>query len=166
VSVSALRVSRANGSRSPRSQDAAGNREAALLAANDPLRNERRDRLAQQYLLAEAADAVPGRESRREAGEGGVEERHARFERVRHRGAVGLHEEVVCEVDPEVDVLQAGERLGPSVSAKRRAVEVHGVEPVPSPRELGARVGGEDLLPGVVALQRRQVRPRTNRFAL
>src|SRR5215510_6899337 len=58
------------------------NREAALLAADDLLGNERCDRLAQQHLLAQAANAVLRWEGRGEAGERGVEERHACLERV------------------------------------------------------------------------------------
>ena len=64
----------------------------------------------------------------REVGDDGVEERHARLERVRHRRAVGLHELVVDEVDAEVDVLQAREHLRPRRLREPRAVEVDRVE--------------------------------------
>ncbi len=89
-----------------------GNREAALAPVHDLARHERRGRLAKQHLLREPAHLVPRRQREREVRHDGVEERNARLERVRHRRAVGLHEQVVDEVDAEVDVLQARERFG------------------------------------------------------
>ena len=133
-------------------------REAALLAAHDPAGDERRDRLAQQHLLAQAAHAVAGRQREREVRHHRVEERHASLERMRHRGAVGLHQQVVHEVDRPVDVLQPREQLGAVGLGEALAVEVDRVEAVPPAGQLRARVGREDLLPGVVALERRQVR--------
>ena len=99
----------------------------------------------------------------RERHDDGVAERHARLERVRHRGAVGLHEQVVDEVDGAVDVLQR-EQLGAVRLRERLAIEVERVETVAPSRQLRAQLGREDLLPAVVALERREVR-RTKRFA-
>ena len=77
---------------------------------------------------------------------------------MRHRRAVGLHEQVVDEVDAEVDVLQAGEQLGVRGLGEPLAVEVDRVEGVLAARELRAGLGREDLLPRVMPLERRQVR--------
>ena len=87
-------------------------REPALAAVDDRARQQWLDRLPQHHLLRQAADLVPGRKREREPRHHRVEERHPRFERVRHRGAVGLREQVVDEVDGEVDVLQARQELG------------------------------------------------------
>ena len=88
-----------------------GNREAALAAVHDRVRQQRLDRLPQQPLLRQAADLVPHRQREGEVRDDRVHERHARLERPGHRGAVGLHEQVVDEVGAEVDVLQAGQQL-------------------------------------------------------
>src|SRR3712207_6183642 len=87
-----------------------------------------------------------------------VEERHARFERVGHARAVGLREQVVDEVDARVEVLETSKRLGPG---RLGVALAPGVERVARPvaavaKELRSRVRREDLLPGVVALERRQ----------
>ena len=157
--VSGASVSRANGSSSPRSQAAAGIEKPSLLPAHDLGGQEWRDGPSQQDFLAQAAHPVPGRQRQREVRHHRVEERHARLERVGHRRAVGLHEQVVDEVDAEVDVLQAREQLGTLGLGEAGAVEVDRVEAVAPAGQLGARVGREDLLPGVMALERRQVRP-------
>ena len=94
-----------------------GNREAALAAAKERRRNERGHGLAQQHLLAQPLHLVLGREREREVRHEGVEERDSRLEGVRHRGPVGLCQQVVDEVDPEIDILQAGRSSAPSVSA-------------------------------------------------
>ncbi len=75
-----------------------------------------------------------------------------------HRGTVGLHEEVVDEIDAEVDVLEARELVGPLGLGIARAQEVDRVEARGPARQLRARILGEDLLPAVVALERGQVR--------
>ena len=62
------------------------------------------------------------------AGHDRVEERHARLERVRHRRAVRLHEQIVDEVRAEVDVLQAGEQLGALGLGEALAQQVDWVE--------------------------------------
>ena len=115
--------------------------------------------LRSSTFFDEAAHALLAREREREVRHDRVEERDARLERVRHRRAVGLHEQVVDEVDAEVDVLQARERLGAlglarSARGRRRPGRTRCV----APGELGARGRREDLLPAVVALERRQVR--------
>ena len=83
---------------------------------------------------------MPRRQREREVRHDGVEERHARLERVRHRRAVGLHEQVVDEVDAEVDVLQAREQLGALGLGEARAQEVDGSNGAAA-GELRARVG-------------------------
>ena len=74
-SVSAESVSRANGSSSPRSQAAAGIEKPRLRAPEQLGRDERRGRLPQQHLLAQAAHLVPARQREREVRDHGVEER-------------------------------------------------------------------------------------------
>jgi hypothetical protein len=85
------------------------NREAALLAVHDALRQQRRGGLPQQPLLRQAAHLVARRQREREAAHDRVEERYARLERVRHRRAVRLHQQVVDEVRADVDVLEPHE---------------------------------------------------------
>ena len=76
-------------------------------------------------------------------------------------GAVGLHQQVVDEVDAEVDVLQAGELVGALGLRVALAVDVERVETLRGALEQRLRASArEDLLPGVVALERRQVRAR------
>ena len=84
--------------------------------------------LRRSTFLRQAAHLVPRRQREREVRHDRVEERHARLERVRHRRAVGLHEQVVDEVRAEVDVLEAREQLGALGLAKRVAQEVDRVE--------------------------------------
>ena len=79
--VSGLSVSRANGSRSPRSQAAAGIEKPRFLPRTIWRGNERCDGLAQEHLLAQrrvlgAAEGRPRRTPRRPG-----RERHARLER-------------------------------------------------------------------------------------
>ena len=76
---------------------------------------------------------------------------------MRHRCAVGLHEQVVDEVDTQVDVLQPRELVDLRGLGVSGAEQVHGIEAVPAARELGTQVGREDLLPTVVTLERREV---------
>ena len=100
-----------------------------------------------------------GGSAKREVRHDRVEERHASLERVRHRRAVGLHEQVVDEIDAEVDVLQPREQLGALRLGEARAVEVDRVERRCGGRSARARsVRREDLLPAVMALERRQMR--------
>jgi hypothetical protein len=158
-------VSCANGSRSPFSQAAAGiekprfcrGRSRAAAAARRP---------CAAAPSCEAAHLLPRRQREREVRHDGVEERHARLERVRHRRAVGLHEQVVDEVDAEVDVLQPREQLGAlrlrdSARGRRRRVEA-----AARPGQLARARRREDLLPAVVALERRQVRARDEALRL
>ncbi len=135
-----------------------GDREAALAAAKKRRRNEWGHGLAQQHLLAQPSHLVLGREREREVRHERVEERDARLEGVRHRGPVGLGEQIVDEVDPEVHVLQAGEELGAFRLGEAHPEQVDRVEVAAPPGELGSCVRREDLLPRVVALEGRQVR--------
>ena len=98
------------------------------------------------------------REREREVGHDGVEERDANLERVRHRRTVGLHEQVVGEVDAEVDVLQARERLCSFRLGIARAIDVDGIEATARASQLCAQIRGEDLFPAVMPFERRQVR--------
>ena len=66
----------------------------------------------QQHLLARTAYAVLQREGRGEPRDGRVEERHPRLERVGHARPVGLHEQVVHQVDAEIQVLQPRQLRG------------------------------------------------------
>ena len=75
-----------------------------------------------------------------------VAERHARLERVRHAGAVGLHEQVVDEVDADVDVLEPRELVGALGLRVAGAVDVERVEPAPRrPSSSAARASGEKI---------------------
>ena len=87
-----------------------------------------------------------------------VEKRDARFERMRHRRTIGLHEQVVDEVDAEVDVLEARKRVGAGRLGIARPVDVDRIERAAHAAKLRAEVGREDLLPPVVTLERRQMR--------
>ena len=157
-SVSGESVSRANGCELAAQPRRRGDREAALAPVHDLARQQRLGGLAQQHLLREPAHLVLRGQREREVRHDRVEERHARLERVRHRRAVGLHEQVVDEVDPEVDVLEARELVGALGLRVARAVDVDRVERAASAAQLRAQVRREDLLPAVMALERRQVR--------
>ena len=71
---------------------------------------------------------------------------------------VGLHQQVVDEVDAEVEVLEAGELLGALGLRVPGPVDVDRVRDPRRAEQLVLGVGREDLLPGVMALHRRQVR--------
>src|SRR5207248_8504384 len=86
------------------------------------------------------------------------EERHARLQRVGHRRTVGLYEQVVDEIDGEVDVLEARKGLGTFGLAVALSIDVDRIELAPALGQRCARLRGEDLLPAVMALERRQVR--------
>ena len=77
---------------------------------------------------------------------------------MRHRRAVGLHEQVVDEIDAEVDVLQPREQLGAFRFCEAGPQEVDRVELAAAAGQAGAHVRREDLLPAVMALERRQMR--------
>ena len=125
---------------------------------HDLAREQRLGRLPEQHLLSERAHLVAGRQSEGEVRDRRVEERDARLERVRHRRSIRLHEQIVDEVDPEVDVLQSRQLGGAGRLVVARPEEIDRIETVAPTRQLRAHVGGEDLLPGVVALERRQMR--------
>ena len=144
-SVSAESVSRANGSRSPAQPGRGRDREAALAPAQELGRDQRRGRLAQEDLLAQPAHLVPVGEPEREVRHDRVEERDARLERVRHRRAVGLHEQVVDEVRAEVDVLEPREQLGALGLREARAQEVDRVGAVVRRPVSSARASGEKI---------------------
>ena len=142
-SASGESTSRANGSSSPRSQAAAGIENPRLGPCTIARGTQRRDRPAQQALLRRGPRTFIARRQReRELGDGRVEERHAHLERVGHARAVGLHEQVVGEVDAEVDVLQAGERSArprSRRSGRGSTVERVGAAPVGAEQRGAAR---------------------------
>ena len=76
---------------------------------------------------------------------------------MRHRRAVGLHQQIVDKVDAEVHVLQPCELVGPFGLAVPVTKDVDGIERRAAAGELRAKVGREDLLPTVVAFEWRQV---------
>jgi len=131
------------------------NREAALASVHDFARHERCGSLAQQHLFRESPHLVLRRERKSEVGHDGVEERHARFERMGHRRTVGLHEQVVDEVNAEVDVLEACERLGALRLGITRAINVDRIEAATRAAEFRTQIWCEDLLPPVMPLERR-----------
>ena len=82
-------------------------REAALASVHDLARDERRGSPAQEHFLSHARHLQFSRKRQGETADDGIEEGHARFERVCHRGAVGLDQQVVDQRGAEIDVLQA-----------------------------------------------------------
>ena len=134
-----------------------GDREAALASVHDPARQQRLDRTPQQDLLPEPLHLRPLGQREREPRDERVEVGHTRLERVGHRGPVGLHEQVVDEIDAEVDVLETREQLRPLRLPEARAVQIDRVERALPPGQLGPRVCREDLLPRVMPLERRQL---------
>ena len=139
-------------------------REAALRAVRRS-RAARRPAAARRSrrFFASAQHLLRRRQRERELGDDRVEERHAHLERVGHARAVGLHEEVVDEVRPDVDVLQAGERLGAGglgEAGPPRGRAGRSRRPAPRLEQRRPRVGREDLLPAVMALERRAAPPR------
>ena len=134
----------------------------------DRSRQQRRDGAPEQPLLGEAAHLVPGRQGQGELGHDLVAERHPGLERMSHAGAVRLHQQVIDQVDAEVHVLQASELLGVLGLGVARPIDVERIAAAAALRaeQLGARIVGEDLLPGVVALERRQPGPADEALCL
>ena len=154
------RTSRANGSRSPRSQAAAGIEKPCLRPRTISCGRSGATALRSRRFLAKPADLASAGQRERQLGDDRVAERHPRLERVRHARAVGLHEQVVGEVDAQVDVLEPRELVGALGLGVAGAVDVDGrvdalPRPCPSSRSARARVRREDLLPRVMALERR-----------
>ena len=83
----------------------------------------------------------PGGKREREIRHNRVEIGHAGFERVRHRGAVGFHQQVVDEVDAKVDILQPGKLVGALGLAVSVAKDVDGIERRAAACELCAKLG-------------------------
>ncbi len=135
-----------------------GDRETALAAVDDLARQQLLDRLAQKPLLRQAAHLVAHRQREREVRHHRIQERDACLQRPRHRRPVGLRQQVVDEVEAQVDVLQAGHELVPFRLGEALPVGHERVERARAAGQFGPRVGREDLLPAVVALERRQVR--------
>ena len=133
-------------------------REAALASLYDLAGEERLESAAEEPLLLQPPNTLRRGQREGEVRDDRVEERHTRLERPRHRRAVGLHEQVVDQVGAEIDVLEARQELvslGLRESLPKRRYRV------PCGRatcELRALPGGEDLLPAVMPLERRQVR--------
>ena len=89
-----------------------------------------------------------------------VAERHARLERVRHAGAVGLHEQVVDQVDARCRRPGAGRaRRRPRSRRSGRGRRRAGRASPRRPSSSAARASGEKIsFQRVMALERRQVR--------
>src|SRR4051794_17429735 len=132
-------------------------REAALASLYDLAGEERLESAAEEPLLLQPPNTLRRGQREGEVRDDRVEERHTRLERPRHRRAVGPHEQVVDQVGAEIDVLEARQELvslGLRESLPKRRYRV------PCGRatcELRALPGGEDLLPAVMALERRQM---------
>ena len=144
-------------------------REALLPAADDLLGEQRRDRAAQQPLLREAAhlaaaSAAPSANSATRWSRNGTRS----LERVRHARPVGLDQQVVDQVDAEVDVLQARERLGARGLGVARAVEVERVPARVAPRRAArpARRGEKISFQAWWRSSGGRCAPRTKRLAL
>jgi hypothetical protein len=80
---------------------------------DDLARQHRLDRFPKQPLLVEAVHLVARGEREGKVRHHRVEERNPRLERPGHRRSVGLHEQVVDEIAPEIDVLEACHQLEP-----------------------------------------------------
>ena len=156
--VSGERTSRAKGSRSPRSQAATGIENPCLRPRTISLGSSGATARRSSRFLEKPRTFCCVSQGQGELGDDRVEERHPRLERVRHARPVGLHEQVVDQVDAEVEVLQPRQLLGALGLGVAGAVDVDRVRD--AARRRAARPGPrrEDLLPGVVALDRRQVR--------
>ena len=127
---------------------------------HDRPRQERRNRPAQQPLLGQAANLLGRRQGERQLGNRLIAEGHPGLQRVGHAGPVRLHEQVVHEVDPKIQVLKARQRLGSVGLLVTSPVQIEGIRDAvpPTRHELGAGIGGEDLLPGVMPLHRGEMR--------
>src|SRR5947209_144145 len=134
-------------------------REPALTRADDLARDERLGGSAEQTLLGQAPDLELRRKGERQVGHLRIEVRDAGLEAVEHADAIGLHEEVVGQVDANIDVLEPGEqgcvaRLGEAGPPRRQGIRGP-ISPGLS-QQLVALFGGEDLLPAMMALEWRQ----------
>src|SRR5262245_54823182 len=89
-----------------------GQGESLLASTEDLGWYERRKRLPQQSLLPQVANLRAGRKRECEARQQRVEKRNARLERVSHACAVDLHEQLVDEVRPDIEVEDAAQLFG------------------------------------------------------
>ena len=119
-------------------------------------REKRLDRLPEQPFLRQPAHLVLRREREREVRDDRVHERHARFERPRHRGTVGLGQQIVDEVEAEVEILQPRQELVALRLCKPCSVLRQRIERACTPGEFRSHVRREDLLPAVMTLERRE----------
>ncbi len=115
--------------------------EARLPTARDLGWQRVGERLPERLLAAEAASLQPVGERDAELEHLVVEERRAELERVRHRGDVGLQQQVAGKVGLHVEALQPGH-----AAARRRAEEAPG----------GNGVGHELRLPQLGTQRRRE----------
>ena len=127
---------------------------------DDRPRKEGSHRAAQEPLLREPPHLEVGGKRERQLRHRLVAKWDPGLQRVRHAGAIGLDQEVVDQVDPDIQVLESRQRLGPLRLRIASSVQVERIGAVAAAlEELRAQVRREDLLPGVVALDGRQVRP-------
>ena len=68
--------------------------------------------MSQQSLGLKAPYAQVPRERVGQLGDHRIQKRHARLERMGHAHPIGLHEQIVDQVGPQVDILQSRQRLG------------------------------------------------------
>src|SRR5207247_1457114 len=119
------------------------NRKAALLAMDDLPRQEGLSRLAQQHLLGEAANLVPGGQREREIRHDRVEIRHAGFER-RQVGSADEALGLVVEARPGGRRRQPlHERAGEASKPADAGREQIGCVRVVTAEELVAALAGE-----------------------
>ena len=128
-----------NGSSSPRSQAAAGIEKPFLRprAISRPTSGSTAER--SRRFLAKPRTRAAGGSASASSATLRVEERHAQLERVGHAHAVGLHQQVVDEVDRAVDVLQPRERVGALGLRPAGAVDVERVDACRAGRGAAAR---------------------------
>ena len=159
-SVSGESVSRANGSSSPRSHAAAGIEKPRLRPCTISRGSERRGRLAQQHLLREPAHLVlrPAARTRSSSrpGRGTARAPRASAPSTRGRSSRAGRRRGRCR-SRRPAAARAGRRPRSRRSARGR--RRRGSNAAAPCRASSARsVRREDLLPAVVALERRQVR--------
>ncbi len=139
----------------------AARRSRASAALEDLLRAAGRATAALSTRLSESPRTLSAGGSRGgEREQLGVEERRAHLEAVGHAHPVGLHEQVVEQVGPQVEVEQAVERVGALPSAARSRGSPSSAQSSRRPSSSASRsVLGDVADPGAVGVRQAARRP-------
>ena len=142
----------------PRSQSPSGTRKAHLRPLDQFARDVAVEHLPQQPFARAAADLGRARQPPGEFDHAMVEQRHARFQRHRHAGAVDLGQDVVGQIGHQVEELHALEQRR---EVARRCARSHRrlvASATPGSDRRPAPIGDQPAVERVVAVARQAPR--------